>query len=132
QLSEFRSGAMGDESKVTSGVRLDGSLVLDLVDWAGSTAMGETVLIDVDELIGSFRSVRVEGLGINQDALIRIDYAQDEVTLVLGEDGSGSGMVKMATSGVEAFVDYSDDAALAQLWDALAAPGVLVMDDPLI
>ncbi|MBU2956519.1 hypothetical protein KO490_02495, partial [Paracoccus sp. C2R09] len=132
QLSEFRSGAMGDESKVTSGVRLDGDLNIDLSDWDASDAMGETVLIDVDQLVGSFDDIGVKGLGDRQDALIRIDYVRDEVTLVLGEDGKGSGDIRMTTSGEEAFVDYSDDAALARLWDALAAPAVQVMDDPLI
>lgn len=127
-LAEFRSGAMGDASMVTSGVRLDGTLSIDLSEWKDSNKAGTSVLLDVDQLVGSFEKIDIEGLGKKQDALVRIDYVRDEVSLVIGQDGKGSGDIRMVTSGEEAFVDYSDDASLAQLWDALYAP----MSDPML
>ncbi len=126
-LSEFRSGALGEASMVTSGIRLGGTLAIDLNDWNGSQKAVTKTLIDVDQLVGTFDQVDIEGLGNRQDALIRIDYVRDEVSLVLGEQGRGTGDVRVVSSGDAAFIDYSDDAALARLWDSLYA----TPDDPL-
>lgn len=131
QLSEFRSGAFGDTSQVTSGVHLDGTLRVDLTGWKAAAKAGTTTLIDVDQLVGQFDDVIVEGLGRRQDALIRVDYVRDQVHLVLGDQGKGSGQVRVATSGDEAFTNYRDDAALDQLWDAMNALSGSRIDDPL-
>ncbi|RJK94696.1 hypothetical protein D3P06_18460, partial [Paracoccus aestuarii] len=131
-LTEFRSGAMGEASQVTSGVRLDGTLSIDLSEWKDAKKAGTTTLIDVDQLIGSFDNVQIDGLGNRQDALVRIDYVRDEVSLVLGAQGKGSGDVRMVTNGDAAFINYTDDAALDRLWDALYASARPAMDDPLL
>jgi hypothetical protein len=121
QISEFRSGAFGETSEVTSGIRLDGVLNIDLGGW-DSKAGGDWTLIQADQIVGLFDDFTVTGLGKDQDALLRVDYVRDEVSLILGQQGRGSGETRMVTAGDEAFISYTEDAALQALWDALYLP----------
>lgn len=129
KISEFYSGAF-DTSKVTSGIRLDGDLKIDLAGL--NTKKGGTwTLIDADQIIGSFDDIAVTGLAKNQDALIRIDYVRDEVVLVVGDAGKGSGQIRSGSSGDADFIDYTQDAVLKTLWSNLQAAMPQVTDDPI-
>lgn len=121
QISEFRSGAFGETSQVTSGIRLDGALNIDL-GGLDSKAGGDWTLIQADQIVGLFDDLTVTGLGKDQDALLRVDYVRDEVSLILGQQGRGSGETRMVTAGDESFISYTEDAALQALWDALYLP----------
>lgn len=132
QITEFRSGAFGASSQVTSGVRLDGTLNIDLSGWEKSDAAGNWTLIKADQIIGSFDDIQIAGLGNRQDALVRFDYVRDEVILVLGDQGKGSGMVRTSSTGDEAFINYADSPELSSLWDALNAPAAQISDNPLL
>ncbi|MGN7870075.1 right-handed parallel beta-helix repeat-containing protein [Paracoccus sp. 22332] len=129
KISEFYSGAF-DTSKVTSGIRLDGDLKIDLAGL--NTQKGGTwTLIDADQIIGSFDDIAVTGLAKNQDALIRVDYVRDEVVLVVGDAGKGSGQIRSGSSGDADFIDYTQDAVLKTLWSNLQAAMPQVTDDPI-
>lgn len=129
KISEFYSGAF-DTSKVTSGIRLDGDLKIDLAGL--NTQKGGTwTLIDADQIIGSFDDIAVTGLAKNQDALIRVDYVRDEVVLVVGDVGKGSGQIRSGSSGDADFIDYTQDAVLKTLWSNLQAAMPQVTDDPI-
>lgn len=129
QISEFRSGAF-DAPNVTSGVRLDGKLLVDL-SAMDRKAAGTWTLIDADQMIGSFDDIAITGLGRNRDALIRIDYIKDEVVLLVSEAGKGSGQVRSNATGDADFVGYTQDAALKTLWDDLHAAMPQITDDPI-
>lgn len=129
-ITEFRSGAFGETSKVSSGVALDGTLTLNLKDYKVAEA-GKLVLIDADQIIGKFDELSITGLGDKRDALVRIDYVRDEVTLVLGVDGKGTGQVRMNTNGEADFIDHTQETALKDLWQALHADAPQVSSDPL-
>lgn len=129
KISEFYSGAF-DTSKVTSGIRLDGDLKIDLAGL--NTKKGGTwTLIDADQIIGSFDDIAVTGLAKNQDALIQVDYVRDEVVLVVGDAGKGSGQIRSGSSGDADFIDYTQDAVLKTLWSNLQAAMPQVTDDPI-
>lgn len=129
KISEFYSGAF-DTTKVTSGIRLDGELKIDLAGL--NTKKGGTwTLIDADQIIGSFDDIAVTGLAKNQDALIRVDYVRDEVVLVVGDAGKGSGQIRSGSSGDADFIDYTQDAVLKTLWSNLQAAMPQVTDDPI-
>lgn len=128
-IAEFRSGAFA-QSKVLSGVRLDGDLVIDL-SGMGAKSGGTWTLIDADQMIGSFDDIAVTGLGTNRDALVRYDYADDAVVLLVGDAGKGTGQIRTATTGDERFADASQDAALKALWANLQSAMPAVTDDPL-
>ncbi|VDS10768.1 hypothetical protein PARHAE_03987 [Paracoccus haematequi] len=129
KISEFYSGAF-DTSKVTSGIRLDGDLKINLAGL--NTQKGGTwTLIDADQIIGSFDDIAVTGLAKNQDALIRVDYVRDEVVLVVGDAGKGSGQIRSGSSGDADFIDYTQDAVLKTLWSNLQAAMPQVTDDPI-
>ncbi|MEO9899043.1 MAG: calcium-binding protein [Paracoccaceae bacterium] len=88
-IREFRSGAFGDSPNVASRVDFgDSTLVIDLSDAAGLA--GTFNLITVDQLVGEFQDIEVQGLPSNQDAALRIDYVNDTVTITLTNGGSGS------------------------------------------
>ena len=125
KLAEFRSGAF-DTSKVTSGIRLDGNLSIDLSEWKADPKAQKWVLVDVDQMIGKFDDLTITGMARNRDALVRVDYVSDTVTLTLSDNGQGSGRVRMVEAGEADFIDYSNDAALTSLWDDLhkAAPEI--------
>ena len=130
KISEFRSGAYGEFVKVTSGVKLDGTLRVDLAPFEGTKARSFT-LIDADQIIGNFDEIKFDGLGSKRDALIRIDYVRDEVILVLGEEGKGSGQIRTNTIGDQDFIDYTKNAALHTLWDDLHDTPLAALNDPL-
>lgn len=119
QIREFRSGAFGENSDVASGVILNGTLRINLTAWTESKAAANIVLIDVDQLLGNFDDIKITGLGEDRDALLRINYTNDSVILVLGDAGKGSGNIRTSTTGDADFIDYSNDEALQDLWDAL-------------
>lgn len=118
KIAEFRSGAFGETSKVTSGVALDGTLKLNLADFKVAAA-GNWTLIDADQIIGKFDDLSITGLGNKRDALVRVDYIRDEVILVLGAEGKGSGQVRMNSNGDADFINHTSDSALKDLWQAL-------------
>ena len=114
-ISEFYSGRFEQgRGGVISGVNLAG--VSLSVDVSGIAAQGRNSyeLIHADELIGTFGSVSVTGLGNNQDVKVLIDYDTDRVMLILSDVGNGSGAVNRQTIGVE---DSARDRAL--LYQAL-------------
>lgn len=129
RISEFHSGAF-ETSKVTSGIRLDGDLAIDLTG-LDRKAGNSWTLIDADQIIGSFDDISVSGLGRNRDALIRIDYVKDEVVLLISDSGKGSGQIRTSSTGEADFIDYAKDAALKALWADLQASTPLVTDDPI-
>lgn len=129
KISEFHSGAFGD-TKVTSGIRLDGDLEVDLSS-LNPKAGGSWTLLDADQMIGSFDDISVTGLGRNRDALIRIDYTRDEVVLLVSDAGKGSGQVRTSSTGDADFMDYTQDAALKSLWTGFQAPMPQITDDPI-
>lgn len=88
-------------------------------------------LIDVDQLIGRFDDLQVLGLSQGRDALLKVDYVKDEVTLLVSADGTGSGRVRMTTTGEADFIDYTRDPDLHQLWDSLHASLPLITDEPI-
>ena len=117
-LEEFRSGAFGVSPDVQSGIDLgDADLELDLT---ALTATDSLIFIEADELIGSFGTLEVEGLG-NRDAEIIIDYDADTISLQLTE---GGGQISQSTRGTEDMVDpiHSD------LWEMLNTDTVTAPD----
>lgn len=131
QIREFRSGAFGDSPDVTSGVVLNGTLKVYLSEWTENKKASNIVLIDADQLMGTFDDLQVAGLGKDRDALLRVNYTNDSVILVLGEAGKGSGEIRMNTTGDQNFIDYKQDAALQNLWDSMHDDALSPVDDPL-
>lgn len=129
KISEFHSGAF-EVSNVTSGVRLGGDLTIDL-SALDAKAGGAWTLVNADQVIGSFDSIAVTGLGSNQDALIQIDYAEDEVVLLVSDTGTGSGQINSSSNGEADFIGHSQNATLNALWENLQAAMPQVTDDPL-
>ena len=129
KISEFHSGAF-ETSNVISGIRLDGDLKIDLSALNTRTA-GTWTLIDADQIIGSFDDIAITGLARNQDALVRVDYVRDEVVLVLGDAGKGSGQIRTNSNGDADFIDYTTDAVLKTLWTDLQASMPVLTDDPI-
>ena len=130
QIREFRSGAFGESSDVASGVILNGTLRINLTAWTESKAAANIVLIDADQLLGNFDDIKITGLGDDRDALLRINYTNDSVILVLGDAGKGSGNIRTSTTGEADFIDYSNDEALQDLWDALHNDTAPVINNP--
>jgi hypothetical protein len=98
-IGEFRSGAFGAAPAVQSGVNLGGaSLTVNLTDPA---ALDPLILIDVDEIVGKFEDVTVQGLG-DRDASIVINYKSDIVSVQLS---SGTGQVTMSEIGTQDMID---------------------------
>jgi hypothetical protein len=111
-IEEFRSGALGDAPKVLSGIDLGkGKLELDLTELV--EASGTFTLVDVDELIGSFASMNLIGLG-SRNAEIVIDYETDSIQLTLT---AGAGATTTKFTGTESQFDDGE----AALWNALTA-----------
>ena len=109
QIGEFRTGAMGDNTNVLSGVDLgNATLTIDLTGLNASTGNTFT-LIESDEIVGTFNEVKLTGLGA-RDAEVTIDYQTDSVSLALS---AGTGNISVATLGDE------DDHESQALWDAL-------------
>ena len=129
KLSEFYSGAY-ETSDVTSGIRLGGDLTIDLSDWTMDPKAQDWVLLEADQIIGTFEGLKIEGLSTNRDALVRVDYVTDTVTLKLSQNGHGSGQVRMVEAGEADFIDYTKDAALTALWTELHQDAPQISDTP--
>jgi hypothetical protein len=87
-ISEFRSGAFGDETNVSSGVHLGNAAIsLDLTAIVGDYSK---VLIEADELVGGFDSITTVGLGADRDANLTVDYDTDTVTINITSSGAGN------------------------------------------
>ena len=129
KIAEFYSGAF-ETSEVASGISLDGDLSIDL-SALDQKAAGTWTLIDADQVIGSFDDISITGLGTDRDALIRYDYTQDEVVLLVSEAGQGTGQIQSTTTGDADFVNDTQDAALETLWTNLHAAMPLMTDNPL-
>jgi hypothetical protein len=98
-IGEFRSGAFGDAPAIGSGIDLGGaSLTVNLTD---PTALEALILVDVDEIIGRFEDVTVQGLG-DRDATVVINYKSDIVSLQLS---SGTGQVSVSEIGTQDVID---------------------------
>lgn len=128
QIREFYSGAFGDSSAVTSGIRLDGRLSVDLSGWTAEKTAQEWRLIDADQIVGAFDDVQVTGLAANRDVLVRVNYISDDVTLLLSKAGAGSGMVRVTETGDADFINYTTDDALKSLWAGLHQPAPEMSD----
>jgi hypothetical protein len=112
-IEEFRSGAFDGAPQVLSGADLGGGkLELDLTELVN--ASGTFTLVDVDELIGSFGSTNITGLGNTRNAEIVIDYQTDSIMLKLA---AGTGAVKTTFIGNQ----NTFDAGEAALMNALTA-----------
>jgi hypothetical protein len=111
-IEEFRSGAFDGAPKVMSGADLGGGkLQLDLTELVDAT--GTFTLVNVDELIGSFGSTNITGLG-GRNAEIVIDYQTDSIMLKLA---AGAGEVKTTFVGNQGAFDAGE----AALMNALTA-----------
>lgn len=123
EISEFRSGALGDAPNVASGVNLGlGTLELDLGGL--SDAIGSFSLISVDEMIGEFTDIRVIGLAGNRDAELVVDYRSD--TLTLNITGGGNGQLSVNQIGDQTDMDHTDASAI---WAALTAGQGIEIDN---
>ena len=88
-IEEFRTGAYGDSSKVVSYADLgNASLEIDLASLSAGAGT-EFTLMMLDEIVGTFETVEVTGLG-GRDATITVDHESDEIRLTLTDGGSGA------------------------------------------
>lgn len=111
-IEEFRSGAFGDIPAMQSGVDLGGAaLQVDLTDLGEADAL---ILVEADELVGTFESVDVQGLG-DRDAAVVINYRSDIVSVQLSP---GTGQVSRSEVGTEDMTDPDHAALVARLEDA--------------
>ncbi|MFV0291824.1 MAG: right-handed parallel beta-helix repeat-containing protein [Paracoccus sp. (in: a-proteobacteria)] len=132
KLAEFRSGAFGETSDVTSGIHLDGTLRINLEAWeVNSTEKDRWILLDADQITGSFTDIKITGLAKNRDAALQIDYGKDEVRLLVSAEGTGTGVVRTKTFGEADFIAYTNDPQLEDLWEALDSPVPTVSDVPM-
>ena len=111
-IEEFRSGAMGDNPDVASGINLGlGSVEIDVSDLSGNN--GSYDLMAADEIIGDLSDIRVTGLSGNQNAQLVMNYETDQLTLNLT---NGNGTVSYETVGSETDMDHAD---ANDIWAAL-------------
>ena len=125
-IEEFYSGRFDkDGDGIQSGVNLgDAVLHIDVSDLGGIGNVSHD-LIDVDEVIGTFGSIEIDGL-VDQNAIVTINYDTDVVTLTLGEVGNGTGAVDIE---IEGEMDSAQDNA--DLYAALTnGHGIYDDDDP--
>lgn len=92
-IEEFRSGHWDQTgTPVTSSVAINGTLKINLKDYAGGA--GSHILIAADEITGQFDEIQFRGLGNNLDAKLVVDYEADLVRLDLsvgqGQRSTGS------------------------------------------
>ncbi|GFE67357.1 calcium-binding protein [Litoreibacter roseus] len=111
QIAEFRSGAFGEGGPdVQSGIDLGSATIA--VNFRGlDTANWNSTLIEVDELMGSFRNVEIEGLSTELDAKLVLDYRTDTVSLEIIREGSGA--VRVETIGSEHDDTPNDEVRMA-------------------
>ncbi|MEM9435419.1 MAG: hypothetical protein AAGA15_00140 [Pseudomonadota bacterium] len=111
RLSEFSSSAT-DGNGLQSGVNLEDGTLRIILD--GQVEAGTELLIDVDEIVGSFDRIQISGLGDSHDALLLLDYENDHLTLDIFADGSGQAFY-------EELGAQEDTDSAAALWEALTA-----------
>ena len=114
-IEEFRSGAYAnDVPKVLSAFDMgEGTLLIDVSAIAGGSAR-EDVLVETDQIVGMFDGVEFIGLGLDQDAVLTVDYGNDRVSITLGTAGQGAGQMNVITLG-----DMLDATEDAEIWNAL-------------
>ncbi len=94
KIGEFRSGALQvEKSASSSGIALGGDLDINVDVLAGANKNGTYCLIEADELIFDFKSIDIEGLDSDTDAIVRIDYNRDLIEVIL-ENGTGQSTVE--------------------------------------
>jgi hypothetical protein len=123
-IEEFRSGANGSaENDVASGVNFgEGRLELDVADLGPEG--GDYTLLSLDEMVGAFSEIDLQGLSDDRDAKLVFDYETDEVVLTMSEAGSGSGDFLYETRGTQ-----SNAQAAQELWAALTEDQPVLSDD---
>ena len=116
-LTEFFSGVYDSDLEATKSIidLGDANLHLDVSAIAGGKPKAYD-LIQFDEIVGTFDSLKVTGLGKKQDLTVMVDYDLDTVLLSLGQDGQGKGRVTLDTRG-----DESSAQAETSLWNTLTA-----------
>lgn len=93
KIGEIRSGAMSDGANVSSGIFLGGDLDIDVTALASVNKNGTYRLFEADELVFDFKSIDIEGLDRDTDAVVRVDYDRDVIEVVL-KNGTGLGSVE--------------------------------------
>lgn len=123
-IEEFRSGANGDAANnVASGAHFgNATLELDLTGLGPKG--GDYTLLSLDEMIGTFSEINVEGLSDNRDARLVFDYEKDEVILRTSDENTGSGQFRYNAIG-----DQNDAQLAADLWAALTEGQPTLSDD---
>lgn len=109
-IGEFRSGAFDQTgTPVTSGVALNGTLKIDLTDYAGGADSFD--LIAVDTILGHLDDVEFVGLASDLNARVIVNYKTDTVSLNIF-DGHGIGSVKtIGDTVLEGGTSYADTSA---------------------
>jgi len=111
-IGEFRSGAFGEVPAVQSGMDLGGAaLTVNLTD---PTSLDALILVDVDEIMGRFEDVTVQGLG-DRDASLVTNYESDMVSLQLS---SGTGQVSVSEIGTPDTIDLDHEGLRTRLESA--------------
>ncbi|WOI56566.1 hypothetical protein [Palleronia sp. LCG004] len=112
-IAEFRSGHWGTRaSDVVSSVDLGSADTWLVVDFADLRSSGRFDLVEVDELVGGFGTIEVDGAsGIS----VWIDYAEDRLQVAKGGNtltlvGSDASDVFVAADGIEVRIEeYSSN-----------------------
>lgn len=106
KIGETRSGAV--QSDVSSGLVLGGDLDVDVTALASINKNGTYRLFEVDDMVFNFKSVDVEGLDSDTDALVRIDHIRDVIEVVIG---NGTGQTSVEYIGQSAYDPNSKEMA---------------------
>lgn len=126
-IGEFRSGAFGAAPDIQTVVKLDGHLKIDVTAWDTGAATRTLTLVKTDQMVGSFDSIEVIGLGARNATLI-FDYDADEFRFEL-DANTGAGEVETEFVGLERSTDWSSDRDFADLWSALQQVALMPQDD---
>ncbi|MGZ2260018.1 calcium-binding protein [Roseobacter sp. A03A-229] len=125
-IEEFRSGHFDKSAPdIQSGINLGGGILkLDLSSFDKDQSLSY-VLVELDEIIGTFGSLEVVGLGETRDLNLVIDYDADTVVLNIGTAGSGTGKYDIQVTG-----DASNAKDNEDLWEALTRVPAVDVEDP--
>ncbi|MFC3169469.1 hypothetical protein ACFOD7_15555, partial [Paracoccus fontiphilus] len=88
-IREFHSGAF-ERSNVSSDIRLNGILSIDLINYKGTKATTWT-LMNADRITGNLDDIKINGLEENRDAKVYLDSLSGKLMLSISESGRGSG-----------------------------------------
>lgn len=109
-IEEFRSGAWNQTgTPVKSGVSLNGTLKIDLTDYAGGADSFE--LIAVDKLLGELDDVEIVGLASNLNAKVIVNYKTDTVSLDLLDGGGHDFYKTIGGTTLEGGIAHADTSA---------------------